>query len=186
MKAPIRLATILLITGLLITGLATAAAPLLATGTDDPAIAVRQVVMDIISFTRWPGPPPALRLCVIGQAEFAGPLFAPDVRVGPVPVTSRRRAAGDSDLGAQCDVVYEGPLPANERTEVIRNITGYPVLTIGESAPGCVETTMFCLKAGGAQVPFSTNLDAISRSGVRLNPRVLLLGRRESASAMPR
>lgn len=176
-----------LVTAFLIVGIGAVTTRVQAAGSDDPALAVRQVVLDIISFTRWPGPPPALRLCVVGQAEFAGPLFAPDIHAGPVPVTASRRAANDGDLGAQCDVVYEGPLPTNERTDVIRNITGYPVLTIGEGAPGCSETTMFCLQAGGAQVPFSTNLDAIARSGVRLNPRVLLLGRRAVATpAVPR
>jgi hypothetical protein len=145
---------------------------------DDPAVAVRQVVLDIISFTRWPVPLTVLRLCVVGQAVFAAPLLANDAQLGGVPVVSSRKAAADTRLGADCEVVYEAPLAAEERAALLRGVAGFPVLTIGEAAPGCVETTMFCLQAGGAQVPFSTNLDAIARSGVRLNPRVLLLGRR--------
>jgi hypothetical protein len=135
-------------------------------------------VLDIISFARWPAPLSALRLCVVGQAAFAAPLLSGDAQLGSVPVVSGRKAASDVHLGAECDVVYEGPLAADERAALLRGVAGFPVLTIGEASPGCVETTMFCLQAGGAPVPFSTNLDAIARSGVRLNPRVLLLGRR--------
>jgi hypothetical protein len=145
---------------------------------DDPALAVRQVVLDIISFTRWPSPLQALRLCVVGQAAFAAPLLDVDVRAGGAAVNAVRKAASDPRLGADCDVLYEGPFTPAERADVGRAIAGVPMLTIGEAAPGCIETTMFCLQAGGLQVPFSTNLDAIARSGVKLNPRVLLLGRR--------
>jgi hypothetical protein len=43
---------------------------------------------------------------------------------------------------------------------------------------------MFCLNlaAGGATAGFAVNLDSVARSGVAVNPRVLLLGRRRNAS----
>ena len=158
----------------LMLGMAYAAAAL----PDDPAVPVRQVVLDIMSFTRWPFVGAELRLCVIGRPEYAGAFFQGELRAGGIPVAPQRMAYSDDRLGSGCDAVYEGPLNEAERSTVQLALSGHPVLTVGEAGPGCGPTTMFCLQVAGMQVSFSTNLDAVARSGVRLNPRVLLLGRR--------
>lgn len=149
-----------------------------AAAQDDPAPAVRQVVLDIMSFTRWPEPRAELRLCVVGQPVYADAFFRGEMQVGGVGVRPQRLGAGDERLGMACDAVYQGPLTPPERESLGRNIAGHPVLTMGETVPGCIEATMFCLQVRGATVTFASNLDAIARSGVKLNPRVLLLGRR--------
>ena len=41
---------------------------------------------------------------------------------------------------------------------------------------------MFCLDVRDAGVGFETNLDAVARSGVRVNPRVLQLARRKGGA----
>lgn len=149
-----------------------------AAAQDDPAPAVRQVALDIMSFTRWPEPRAELRLCVVGQPEYADAFFRSEMQVGGVAVRPQRIGAGDDRLGTACDAVYQGPMTLPERESLGRSVAGHAVLTMGEAVPGCIEATMFCLQVRGATVTFASNLDAIARSGVKLNPRVLLLGRR--------
>ncbi len=165
---------------LLLTALA--CGPAWAAAPDEAAQPVRQVVLDIVSFTRWPGARPELSLCVVGAATHAEAFFDGALQAGGVPVRPTRLGVDDGRLGTSCDIVYEAPLAATERDQVVRRIAGHPVLTIGEPMPGCIEVTMFCLQLLGPQIVFSTNLDAIARSGVRLNPRVLLLGRHPAGS----
>ncbi|HII3200232.1 TPA: YfiR family protein, partial [Enterobacter kobei] len=50
-------------------------------------------------------------------------------------------------------------------------------LLISEQNPECVIGSAFCLIIERGQVRFSVNLDALSRSGVRVNPDVLMLAR---------
>ena len=41
---------------------------------------------------------------------------------------------------------------------------------------------MFCLKIGPHGVSFDLNLDAVTRSGLRVDPKVLMLGHMGSAA----
>jgi len=152
------------------------------------ATRVEQVILDIVSFTRWPRRATLLRLCVVGSSVYADDFVEPAARLGSAPVTIEKTDLDDGQIGSRCDIVYEGMLLRQERERLLRGIAGHPVLTVGESTPDCSLTTMFCLELDGLStastvpadqpIAFSSNLDAIARSGLRLNPRVLLLGRR--------
>ena len=143
---------------------------------------VRQVVLDIMSYTRWPAAPAELRLCIVGQPNNANAFFEGDLVSGGIPVVARELSVGDDLIGADCDAIFEGPRAARQRATKTRKRLDFPVLTIGEATPGCFEATMFCLQYRGADISFYSNPDAIARGGLRVNPRVLLLGKRRAAA----
>ncbi|MEX3953616.1 YfiR/HmsC family protein [Paraburkholderia sp. EG287B] len=148
----------------------------------DPAIsprdaAVRQVVLGIISFTRWPTPPAHLHLCVTGRPDYAQGLVD-TLQAGSTPLEVQHVQFDDSTLGTTCQVVYLGDLSASERQQVSAALAGHPVLTIAEHDPSCTVGSMFCLNFDVERVTFEINLDAVARSGVRVHPNVLNLARR--------
>ncbi|MFE0753785.1 YfiR family protein [Inquilinus sp. NPDC058860] len=147
---------------------------------DSPA-AVRQVVMGIISYTRWPVEPPQLRLCVIGPADYAGDLLAGATQPSGRPVRTVRLGL-DGSPGGDCDVVYLGRIGDAERRQLFARMAGHAVLSISEQDESCTVGSMFCLDVRGLQVSFQINLDSVARSGVRVSPKVLQLGRRRETS----
>ncbi|WP_415774328.1 YfiR family protein [Paraburkholderia sp. J7] len=139
--------------------------------------AVRQVVLGIISFTHWPTPPGHLHLCVTGRPDYAQGLVD-TLQAGSTPLEVQHLPFDDSALGAACEVVYLGDLNGAERQRVSATVAGRPVLTIAEHDPTCTAGSMFCLNVDGERVTFDINLDAVARSGVRVQPNVLNLARR--------
>ncbi|TCW79791.1 DUF4154 domain-containing protein [Burkholderia sp. SRS-46] len=139
--------------------------------------AVRQVVLGIISFTRWPTTPVGLHLCVTGRPDYARGLID-TLQAGSTQLDVQRVRFDDPALGMACDVVYFGTLSGDERTRVAAAVAGHPVLTIAEHDPTCTAGSMFCLNVDGERVTFDINLDAVARSGVRVHPNVLNLARR--------
>lgn len=148
----------------------------------DPTIssrdaAVRQVVLGIISFTHWPTPPVRLRLCVTGRPNYAHGLVD-TLQAGTTPLDVQRIRFDDPAIGAACDVVYSGFLNDDERQQVRAAVAGHPVLTISERNASCTTGSMFCLNVDDEPITFDINLDAVARSGVRVQPNVLKLARR--------
>ncbi|PFH28994.1 MULTISPECIES: YfiR family protein [Burkholderia] len=139
--------------------------------------AVRQVVLGIVSFTRWPATPVRLHLCVTGKPDYAGGLTDP-LQAGSTVLDVQRVRFDDPALGIACDVVYLGALDNDERARVRTALAGHPVLTIAEHDESCTAGAMFCLTVEGERVTFDINLDAVARSGVRVHPNVLNLARR--------
>jgi hypothetical protein len=139
--------------------------------------AVRQVVLGIVSFTRWPTTPVRLHLCVTGRADYASGL-TDTLQAGSTVLDVQRVRFDDPALGIACDVVYLGALGNDERTRVRTAVAGRAVLTIDEHDPSCTAGSMFCLTVEGERVTFDVNLDAVERSGVRVHPNVLNLARR--------
>ncbi|RQR40621.1 MULTISPECIES: YfiR family protein [unclassified Burkholderia] len=139
--------------------------------------AVRQVVLGIVSFTRWPTTPVRLHLCVTGRPDYAGDLTDP-MQAGSTVLDVQRVRFDDAALGIACDVVYLGTLGSDERARVRAALAGRPVLTIAEHDPSCTAGAMFCLTVEGERITFDINLDAVARSGVHVHPNVLNLARR--------
>ena len=152
-----------------------------------PGLALVQlasVVGGIVSYTRWPSAPHPIRLCVLGhpglleQLALVGP-SAPGQR--PVVVQTIQ---ANEDVLQLCDAVYVAAMPPENARRLLRQVVGSPVLTVGEGAEFCSDGGMFCIESSGekplvqsASQRFSANLDAISRSGLRVNPQVLRLAR---------
>lgn len=138
---------------------------------------VRQVVLGIVSFTRWPSTPVRLHLCVTGRPDYAAGL-TDTLQAGSTVLDVQRVRFDDPALGLACDVVYLGSVGDDQRARVRAALAGRPVLTIAEHDESCTAGAMFCLAVDGERVTFDINLDAVARSGVRVHPNVLNLARR--------
>jgi hypothetical protein len=133
-------------------------------------IAVARIVHGIIGYSQWPARPAPVRLCIAGAPRFAGAL--------PLAGSGVAAARGTPGLsGDGCDALYLGPLPPGARGALLARMRGRPVVTIDEADPGCRSGAMFCLAVGQNEVSLEMNLDAVSRGGVRIDPRVLRLAR---------
>ncbi len=143
--------------------------------------AVTQVVLNIISYTRWPAGTTDLRLCVVPGPSHADALLKVPAAVAGhriLPAPLALEADGD---GADCDIVYFGMLSDAQQVRLRTAITSRPLLTISEDEPSCATGAMFCLDTQDGQVNFAVNLDSVARSGVQVSARVLLLGRGRTA-----
>lgn len=145
-------------------------------GAAGQSVAVARVVGGILSYARWPSEPVPLRLCVAGAPRFADGLTALPAQPG------RRmevmRLAGSSVAPEGCKALYLGRLDDDNRRRLLASARGQAVVTIDEDDPPCRAGAMFCLHVASNGVAFELNLDAVSRSTVRIDPKVLLLSRR--------
>lgn len=135
--------------------------------------AVARIVRSLVEYTRWPEPRPTIRLCVVGPAFYATQLdglrLADGRRIEPRVV-----AAGQVGPGA-CDAAYIGQLSLPAQRQITAQVRGRGVMTIAEADPQCRSQAMFCLNFMPQAVSFRLNLDAVARSGLRVDPRVLRL-----------
>jgi hypothetical protein len=138
---------------------------------------VVQVVSGILGYTRWPGDSPAVRLCTLGVGAGVDELQrSPELSAGQRSV-SVRTASGLPQPWRSCDALYLGTLDAEAVRSLLHEMVGRPVLVLGEGTAFCSDGGMFCLEPRTAAVRFHANLDAIARSGLRVNPLVLRIAR---------
>lgn len=78
-----------------------------------------------------------------------------------------------TNLLNSCDALYLGDLDLETLRQWTALARGAPVATIAESDPACSSEAMFCLVFMPDAMAFDLNIDAVSRSGVRVDPRVL-------------
>lgn len=138
---------------------------------------VAPVVAGILGYTRWPSEGATLRLCTIGRGAGVDELRGP-VELG----TPQRRVtvsalASPGQAHTVCDALYVAGADAALARETLRQLAGQPVLLLGEGAEFCSDGGMFCLEPGASPARFGANLDAIARSGLRVNPLVLRIAR---------
>jgi YfiR/HmsC-like len=136
--------------------------------------AITQVVLGIISYTRWPAELPTLHLCVLAAPQWAAGLLQQTWQVRDHSVISRRLSSLDDAEG--CNIIYTGAISEAVRQALSERLTGNPVLSISENDQTCTIGSMFCLNVRAGHVSFMVNLDSVARSGVRVNPAVLQLG----------
>jgi len=142
-----------------------------------PASMVAKVVAGIVSYTRWPGAAPSIRLCTIGHGpgvdalRHVSDLGSTGRTVEVVPMASVNAA------GSGCDAVYLGRTKEAEARNAVRLFAGRPVLLLGEGPEFCSDGGMFCVEPAAAVPRFGVNLDAVARSGLRVNPQVLRIAR---------
>lgn len=137
---------------------------------------VRSIVSGIVSYTRWPALSGQPKLCIYASSHYTHALSSEDEQnplpYVPVIVRSDREA-----LSATCDALYFGTESPAKQLELISEYQGRALLLMSEQNPECVIGSAFCLIIEHNQVRFSVNLDALTRSGVRVNPDVLMLAR---------
>ena len=144
---------------------------------DGMARAVNRMVGGIVSYARWPDElPDATRvMCVIGTPRLTNRM-APDVP-GAGSVLVRRLSAATVTGRADCDILFLGRMAMADRRQLIAWVRGRPILTITDDDAACIYGAMFCLSNRAASLSFSVNLDAIGRGPLRIDPRVLSIGR---------
>lgn len=151
----------------------------------DPADArgdeVARIVTGIVSFTHWPAEKPALRLCIVTPALHAGSLVQHMAANTARPAIVQSYPAADTHLESDCDVVYIEPVQDAVRDGLFQRLAGRPILSVGGDDDACSIGSLFCLTRATGAVSFAANLDMIARSGLRINPKVLLLARKEAA-----
>lgn len=145
-------------------------------GGDPYAPAVARTVGAMIDYTRWPAPADPLTLCVAGPAAHAG--WLDRVRLAGGRGVQRRPVAPAPAALAGCEVLYLGALPLPAQRGLTGAVQGKGVLTIAEADPDCRSEAMFCLVFEPRALTFRLNVDAISRSGLKVDPRVLRLAER--------
>ncbi|MEH0888174.1 YfiR family protein [Enterobacter sp. UNJFSC 003] len=147
----------------------TAASPLAETDK-----AVRSIVSGIVSYTRWPSLSGQPTLCIFASSHYVQTLSSVDSELPYTPaIVHNDREA----LAAMCDALYFGTESPAKQLDIISQHQGRALLLISEQNPECVIGSAFCLIIDNDRVRFSVNLDALSRSGVRVNPDVLMLAR---------
>lgn len=153
-----------------------AAAPSDGAASEASRSAVATTVAGIVSYTRWPGEPRAVRLCTLGKGRGVDDLLGGS-DLGSAQLSAPVRVRSGAAALDECDAVYVGMLPGDAARRLLHAAIGRPVLLIGEGAEFCTDGGMFCLQPGASGARFAVNLDALARSGLKVNPRVLRIAR---------
>ena len=135
-----------------------------------------RVVRGIISYTRWPEEPDVLEVCLVGPLRYGQGLMTALPQTAGRALRMRPLAGIDAESMQGCQVAYIGDVSPAELRQL--QTLRQPLLTIREQDPLCRSGSMFCLRMGEKRVSFDLNLDAVARSGLRVDPKVLLLGHR--------
>jgi len=160
-----------------------AAAPGALAASEAGRSAVATIVAGIVGYTRWPADMRSIRLCTLGQGRGVDELLT-SADLGSSQLSVPVRAASDTDAALDhCDAVYVGTLGSDATRRVLQRTVGRPVLMIGEGPEFCTDGGMFCLQPGAPAVGFGINLDAVARSGLKVNPRVLRMARQTTGGA---
>jgi hypothetical protein len=133
--------------------------------------AVVRTVRSLVEYTRWPQPANPVDLCIAGPASHASGLDA--VRLNDGRTMQRRAVAANPAALTGCNVVYIGRLPLAGQRQLTAAVRGRGVMTVAEADPECRSEAMFCLTYPAKGLSFRLNIDAVSRSGLRVDPRVL-------------
>lgn len=137
--------------------------------------AVRDIVSGIVSYTRWPALNGKPRLCIFSSSAYVMALSHGESHARPfLPVTVENEQQA---LAAKCDALYFGSETPEHQQKIINSFQNRPLLTIAEQNLECSFGSAFCLQMKSQRLTFAVNLDALSRSGVRVNPDVLMLAR---------
>lgn len=164
--------------------MATAVAPLYVSSTLRDAVvpAAVQQLGAIATYARWTGAPHTLRVCITGQTPLSNAMTSQTLPDGRVLMPQRVSSA--QTIAANCEIAVIGTLPSAERAQIIRAAGGVGLLTITDADPACEYGAMFCWRSTATGVTFDLNIAAVTRSRVRVDPRVLALGRRSNGASM--
>lgn len=141
---------------------------------------VAQKVYAIISYSKWETTQP-IQLCIAGNSRFADAIEAAgQAAYWPRVIVSKQHFDAKL-LGSQCDVIFFGNISPSQQQSVIAARQNRALLTITDSNTECEIGSSFCLEPDNTPVTFKVNLDSLTRSGIYVNPNVLLLGRKKTA-----
>ncbi|MBA4502414.1 YfiR family protein [Marinobacterium marinum] len=149
-----------------------------ATSSAEVANNFSYMIEGILSYSRWPDGITPSKACVVGSGTYKGLLFNNEA-------ISHEWGYYD-DVGSlspdRCDILYIGVIDRESYTLLLSKFIGLPVLTISENDPECDAGSLICLNMDESRIRFRVNLDAVARSGIRIHPQVLKLGRELEAA----
>lgn len=147
-------------------------------GPDGAAVAAADLIDAIVAYSRWPARSSPVTLCIAAPSPLTARIAAAALADGRRTVVERYPA--DALPAAGCDVIVTGSASAEDQRRIARAASDRPVLTISLSDPLCRSGMMACIRESEAGMIFDLNLDAVARSQVRIDPRVLAIGRRRA------
>jgi YfiR/HmsC-like len=146
-----------------------------------PGAAAREplshLIAGLLAYTNWPVPLPAVRLCTWGQGHGIDDIQHSAHLGSAQRAVAVQHGVAAADAAVRCDAVYVSAGAPAAALDLPRALMGRPVLVIGEGARFCAAGGMFCVDSDGPALRFHANLDAIARSGLRVNPQVLRIAR---------
>ena len=153
---------------------------------------VKKTVLGIMSYTRWIPPPTPVNFCIVAAKHAAALEHLDSLAPNIANTTPSNTATAENriviskpdydaaKLSAQCDVIYFGNISPADQQKVIATRQNHPILTISEDND-CEIGSSFCLQTTSSPITFLVNLDSLTRSGVRVDPNVLLLGKKRTS-----
>lgn len=135
--------------------------------------AVARTVRGMIEYTRWPQRHDPLVLCVAGPTRHATQLGS--IRLSDGRRVDRRNINATPTALGGCQILYLGDLAITLQRQLTEAVRGRGVLTIAEADPSNTAEAMFALSYKPAGLSFRLNVDAVARSGLKVDPRVLRL-----------
>ncbi|USX18298.1 YfiR family protein [Oxalobacteraceae bacterium OTU3REALA1] len=143
------------------------------------------LVLGIVQYTRWPGAPEPITLCLGDNDAGAAALAASFAAMTPAPPLKVAMRRMEPALAAElfgCQAVLFPDMPTAAQQGLLLKLNKRPILTLGRGENFCSYSGQICLIEGAKGLRFRANLDAIAFSGLRLNPRMLQLGVRDGAA----
>lgn len=151
--------------------------PMVENADNVKATAVAKTVASILRYAHWPEYNDHNQLCVTGQSHYSSTLLQQNFLAANWKANTLLLESADARLSRDCQALYIGKLSALEESQLFARIQQLPILTISENNPSCTVGSMFCLYITAGKTRFKVNLDSVARSGVRIHPNVLLLGK---------
>lgn len=153
-------------------------APILAQKPSNVAKNVRIIVSSIVSYTRWPalsGPP---KLCIFSSSRFSTALqknAATSLPYLPVIIHTQQKA-----IISSCNSFYFSNKSPTFQIKLTKQYPSKALLLIAKQNTKCIISSAFCLIIHNNNVKFAVNLNALSRSSVKVNPNVLMLAQKKN------
>lgn len=140
------------------------------------------MLYNLMRFVDWPASAyPAAQspavLCVLGRDPFGKSLASvvSDKLVDGRPVEIRRVQSGEAMR--VCNILYISSSERKRLPQILAILKGTSVLTVGEMSRFAARGGMIQFALEDKQVHFDINLDAASRSGLKISSRLLALAR---------
>jgi hypothetical protein len=134
------------------------------------------------SYIEWPSASRggALVIGLVGRDPSAGGIerALSGANVSGRRVELRRVAPGDTAGLRDCNIIFVSGTEEERAGEIIRQVQGYPVLTVGETGSFLALGGMLQFITVDGQIRFEANPRAAERSGLKLTSGLLRIARR--------
>jgi uncharacterized protein DUF4154 len=116
-------------------------------------------------------------LCVLGQDPFGNSLKMPGQKHDASGRAVSIRRLKDDDGIRECHLLYISTSQRKALTQILSRLKGSSVLTVGEMSHFAAQGGIIQFTLEDKQVRFEINLDAASRTALKISSRLLALAR---------